>query len=162
MHQEHDRFMREALKEAGRARERGNIAAGSVIVRDGEILARGCNEVNSSFDVSAHAEAMAIRNLTTSQRQVNSGMQADSGPYAGAVLYATLEPCPMCCWLSCITGLSAIVMGARHADLGIPYGEYSAEKLIALTQRRMQLITGILVPECMEMCRSGPFQPGPR
>ena len=162
MKAEHERFMRAALAEAKRAREMGNMAAGSVIVRDDEILARGCNEVNSSFDVSAHAEAVALRNLTTGRRQLNTGMQADSGPFAGAVLYATLEPCPMCCWLSSITGLSAIVIGARHADLNIPFGDYSADKLIALTKRRMRLVTGVLVEDCMEMVRSGPFQPGPR
>ena len=84
MKAEHERFMRAALAEAKRAREMGNMAAGSVIVRDDEILARGCNEVNSSFDVSAHAEAVALRNLTTGRRQLNTGMQADSGPFAGA------------------------------------------------------------------------------
>lgn len=162
MNDEHERFMREALQEAKRARESGNMAAGSVIARGGEILARGSNEVNSSFDVSAHAETMALRSLTTGRRQLNTGMQADSGPFAGAVLYATLEPCPMCCWLACITGLSGIVVGARHADLGIPYGDYTAEKLISLSGRRIRLVTGILTDECMAMCRSGPFKAGPR
>ena len=89
-------------------------------------------------------------------------MQADSGPYAGASLYSTVEPCPMCCWLTCITGLSAIVIGARHKDLEIPFGEYTIEKLIALTGRRIRLVTGVLTAECADVCRSGPFQPGPR
>jgi tRNA(adenine34) deaminase len=162
MHIEHERFMATALEEARRALELGNMAAGSVIVRNGEILARGCNEVNSSFDITAHAEARAVRNLTTTHRQLNTGSQADSGPFAGAVLYTTLEPCPMCCWLTCITGISTLVIGARHADLGIPYGSYSAEKLIALTERRIKVVTGVLTEECMAMCRSGPFKAGPR
>lgn len=154
--------MRAALEEARRARDSGDMAAGAVIVRDGEILARGRNEVNSTFDATAHAETAAIRSLTTGRRQLNTSMQADSGPFAGAILYATLEPCPMCCWAACITGLSAIVVGARHADLGIPFGQYTAEKLIALSERRIRLVTGILKEECMAVCRSGPFQPGPR
>jgi tRNA(adenine34) deaminase len=162
MSHDHERFMREALKEAAKAREMGNMAAGSVIVRDGEVLARGRNEVSSSFDSSAHAETMAIHNLIAGRRQVNPTSQADSGPYAGAVLYATVEPCPMCCWLACITGLSEIVVGARHADLDIPYGEYRVEKLLELTGRRMRLVTGILKEECMTMTRSGPFKAGPR
>lgn len=159
---DHDRFMREALKEAAVARERGNMAVGAVIVRDGEILARGRNESGSSFDPSAHAEVTAIRQLTSVRRLPIPAMQADSGPYAGAVLYATVEPCPMCCWLACITGLSEIVIGARHADLNIPFGQYGIEKLIALTGRRMKLTTGVLVDECAAACRSGPFQAGPR
>jgi tRNA(adenine34) deaminase len=163
MQTDHDRFMAMALDEAKRARDLGNPAAGSVIVRDGEILARGYNEVASSFDVTAHAEARALRNLTTLRRELNPTSQADSGPFAGAILYTTLEPCPMCCWLTCITGISTLVIGARHADLGIPYGAYTAEKLIALTERRIKVVTGVLTPECMAVCRSAPsFKAGPR
>ncbi|RPI43533.1 MAG: nucleoside deaminase, partial [Hyphomicrobiaceae bacterium] len=129
---------------------------------DGELLARGRNEVNSTFDITAHAEAAAIRNLTMTRRQLNSGSQADSGPFAGAVLYATLEPCPMCCWIACIAGLTTLVIGARHTDLGIPFGAYTVEQLIAMSGRRIRVVTGILSDECVAMCRSGPFQPGPR
>ena len=162
MSDQHERFMRAALEEAKRARDSGNMAAGAVIVRGDEILARGCNEVNSTFDATAHAEVMTLRSLTTGCRLLNSDMQADSGPFAGAVLYATLEPCPMCCWATCITGLSAIVVGARHADLDISFGQYTVEALIALSKRRIRIITGILTEECMDMFRSGPFRAGPR
>lgn len=162
MSSQHEQFMRIALEEAGKARDSGNMAAGAVIVRDGEVLARGRNEVNSTFDTTAHAETAAIRALTTGRRQVNTGSQADSGPFAGAILYATLEPCPMCCWAACIAGLSLIVIGARHADLGIPFGQYTVEKLVALSERRIQLVAGILREDCMAMCRSGPFRAGPR
>jgi len=68
---EHERFMATALEEAKKARDMGNMAAGTVIVRDGEVLARGCNEVNSTFDITAHAEAVAVRNLTMTRRQLN-------------------------------------------------------------------------------------------
>ena len=159
---EDERFMAAALEEAKRARDLGNVAAGSVIARDGHILARGYNEVASSFDVTAHSEARAVRNLTTTTRQLNPTSQADSGPFAGSILYMTLEPCPMCCWLTCIAGISTLVIGARHADLGIPYGAYTADKLIALTERRIEVVSGILKDECMAMVRSGRFKPGPR
>ena len=68
----------------------------------------------------------------------------------------------MCCWVTCIAGISAIVLGARHADLGIPFGHYTIEKLIAMTERKITLITGVLTAECAAMARSGPFTPGPR
>jgi tRNA(adenine34) deaminase len=90
----HERFMALALEEARKAADTGNMAAGAVIVRDGNVLSRGYNAVHSTFDVSAHAEAVAIRNLTMTWRQLNSSSQAASGPFAGAALYATLEPCP--------------------------------------------------------------------
>ena len=122
MQGEHERFMAAALKEAQRARDLGNAACGAVIVRDGEVLSTGYNEVISTFDITAHAEAAAIRKLTMTRRQLNPGSQADSGPFAGAILYSTLEPCPMCCWLTCIVGVSTLVIGARHADLDILIG----------------------------------------
>ena len=61
MHTEHEGFMATALEEAKRARDLGNAAVGAVIVRDGELLSTGCNEVTSSFDITAHAEAAAIQ-----------------------------------------------------------------------------------------------------
>jgi tRNA(adenine34) deaminase len=52
MHTEHEGFMATALEEAKRARDLGNAAVGAVIVRDGELLSTGCNEVTSSFDIT--------------------------------------------------------------------------------------------------------------
>ncbi len=162
MQGEHERFMAAALEEAKRARDLGNAACGAVIVRDGQVLSTGYNEVISTFDISAHAEAVAIRKLTMTRRQLNPGSQADSGPFAGAVLYSTLEPCPMCCWLTCIVGVSTLVIGARHADLDISFGGYTVEKLIQISERRIRVVSGILADECMAIYRSGRYKPGPR
>ena len=162
MPSEHERFMRAALEEAAIARDERNMAVGAVIARDGQILARGHNQVSSTFDITAHAEAAIIRTLMMTTRQLNPGSQANSGPLAGSTLYATVEPCPMCCWVTCIAGISTIVLGARHADLRIPFGRYTIEQLIALTERNITLVTGILTDECIAMARSGPFTPGPR
>ena len=159
---DYERFMAVALEEARKARDSGNMAAGAVIVRDGEVLARGHNEVATTFDVTAHAETVAVRNLTLARRELNHCSQADSGPLAGSLLYATLEPCPMCCWTACIAGISTLVIGARHADLDMSFGSYTVEKLIDLTGRRIRVVSGILRDECMTMLRSGPFTPGPR
>jgi tRNA(adenine34) deaminase len=162
MPSDHQHFMRVALEEAALAREQRNMAVGAVIARDGQVLARAHNQVSSTFDITAHAEAAAIRKLTMTTRQLNPGSQANSGPLAGSTLYATVEPCPMCCWVTCIAGISTIVLGARHAELGIPFGQYTIEQLVALTERRITLVTGILTEECAAMARSGPFIPGPR
>jgi tRNA(adenine34) deaminase len=162
-HSDHERFMALALEEARKAGDTGNLAVGAVVVRNGDVLSRGYNAVHSTFDVSAHAEAVAVRNMTMTRRQLNPSSQAASGPFAGAALYATVEPCPMCLWLTCIAGISTLVVGARHADLGIPFGDYQVEKLIGMTGRNIELITGVLVDECMSACRGGGrFTPGPR
>jgi len=81
-------FMRRAIALAQRGVDTGAGGPfGAVIVRDGEIVGEGCNQVTSTNDPTAHAEVVAIRNAC---RNLNS-FQLD-----GCVLYASCEPCPMC------------------------------------------------------------------
>lgn len=148
MSSEHERYMRLAVEEAEKGAAAGNMAVGAVIVRGGEVLARGHNQVAATFDVTAHAETVAIRALTTRWRVVNPTLRADSGPLAGCVLYTTCEPCPQCAWATCIAGISAVVMGARFADTGIGYGDYTIEKLLALTGQPLQVVSGVLADDC--------------
>lgn len=60
---------------------------GAVIVKDGTVIAQGWNEVTSRNDPTAHAEVMAIRRAC---RQIGAFS------LAGATIYASCEPCPMC------------------------------------------------------------------
>jgi tRNA(Arg) A34 adenosine deaminase TadA len=60
---------------------------GAVVVKDGQIIGRGCNEVTSKFDPTAHAEIAAIRNAAKSLAAFH---------LTGCELYTTCEPCPMC------------------------------------------------------------------
>lgn len=60
---------------------------GAVIVRDGVVIAEGGNEVTSSHDPTAHAEVVAIRRACAA---------AGDFSLAGATIYASCEPCPMC------------------------------------------------------------------
>ena len=80
--------MREAIAaaSAGMRHHRGG-PFGAVIVRGGEIIARGCNEVTSSHDPTAHAEMVAIR---------AAAQMLGTHSLAGCTIYASCEPCPMC------------------------------------------------------------------
>jgi tRNA(Arg) A34 adenosine deaminase TadA len=81
-------FMQEALRlslEMMRAGKGGPF--GAVVVKDGHIIGRGCNQVTSTNDPTAHAEIVAIRDAC---RQLGS-FRLD-----GCELYASCEPCPMC------------------------------------------------------------------
>jgi guanine deaminase len=83
---------REYLREAIELARQGVLAGlggpfGCVIVRDGQVVGRGCNEVTSSNDPTAHAEIVAIRDAC---RQLGNYQLSD------CVLYASCEPCPMC------------------------------------------------------------------
>ena len=148
MSAEHERWMRLAVEEAAKAGAEGNMAVGSLIVHHGEVVARGRNEATSTFDVTAHAETVAIRQLSARLGVVNPSLRADSGPLKGATLYTTCEPCPMCAWATCIAGLSTIVIGARFADMGVGYGEWAIEKLLAMTGQPLTVISRVLRSEC--------------
>jgi tRNA(Arg) A34 adenosine deaminase TadA len=60
---------------------------GAVVVRDGQVIGEGWNEVTSTNDPTAHAEVVAIRRACAARRSFS---------LAGATLYASCEPCPMC------------------------------------------------------------------
>ena len=80
-------FMREAIKLSAESVRSGGGPFGAVIVRDGEIIARGENRVTVCNDPTAHAEVSAIREAA-----------ARLGTYdlSGCELYSSCEPCPMC------------------------------------------------------------------
>lgn len=140
---DHDHYMKLALDEARLARARGNPAVGSIIVRDGEVIGRGRNEVVSGFDPTAHAETVAIRDAC--RRLGTTGL-------AGAVCYTTVEPCPMCCWAIVLAGIDRLVVGARYTDLGsINMGDYSVERLVAMARRQLQVVDGVKTSECLEV-----------
>lgn len=81
-------FMREAIDLARHSIRSGKGGPfGSVIVKDGQIIARGYNQVTSTNDPTAHAEVVAIREAC----RILSTWQLD-----GCDLYTSCEPCPMC------------------------------------------------------------------
>lgn len=80
---------------------------GAVIVRDGQVLAEGWNEVTSSNDPTAHAEVVAIRRACKA---------VGSFSLAGATLYTSCEPCPMCLASAYWARISRIVYGNTRDD----------------------------------------------
>ena len=79
--------MGEALREATKAYSRGEVPIGAVIVKDGRIIARAFNQVESLKDATAHAEMLAL----TQAEAALGDWRLD-----GCTLYVTKEPCPMC------------------------------------------------------------------
>jgi tRNA(adenine34) deaminase len=145
----HAKFMRVALEEAGRARAEGNLGVGSAIVRDGAVVGRGRNTANSSRDITAHAETVALRDLSLAMDTPIPPYLTGPGLLAGHILYTTVEPCPMCAFACCIAGVSTIVIGARYARMGIrTHGDYAIEKLLELTGHHVEIVSGILHDEC--------------
>ena len=155
MDSDHERFMRLAIEEAEQGAAEGNMAVGAVIVMDGAVVARGHNEATSAFDLTAHAETAAIRKLSARLRVVNPAFRAGAGPLARSTLYTTCEPCPMCAWAICIAGISTLVIGARFADMGVGYGDYAIEKLLAMTGQPLRVVSRVLRADCEGLRLSG-------
>ena len=144
MTQEHERFMRVALEEAAKAGAEGNDAVGSVIVRDGSVVARGRNLVSTNLDPTAHAETVALR---------EAGPALGVVDYSGCTLYTTFEPCAMCCGAIMTSRISTLVMGARLKPTEDRRTDYTVERLLELASwsDRIEVVTGILIRECPEV-----------
>jgi tRNA(adenine34) deaminase len=84
---EDETYMREALAEAEKAYQKGEIPVGAVAVKEGVIIGRGHNQKEELNDPTAHAEMTALR---------QAGQALGGWRLTGVTLYTTLEPCPMC------------------------------------------------------------------
>lgn len=99
--------MREAIRLSRESVENGGGPFGAVIVKDGEIVARGANSVTICNDPTAHAEVSAIRAACAA---------AGTFKLDGCELYTSCEPCPMCLSASYWAGISKIYYGNTKQD----------------------------------------------
>ncbi|MBI5562495.1 MAG: nucleoside deaminase [Deltaproteobacteria bacterium] len=83
----HELFMKEAMKEAGRALRKAEVPIGAVVVKDGAVIGRGYNRKETGADPTLHAEVIAIR---AASKRLGAWRLSDT------TLYVTLEPCLMC------------------------------------------------------------------
>lgn len=95
-------FMNEALRLARRAFTLEEVPVGAVIVRNGEIIARAWNQVETLKDATAHAEMLAI---TQAESAVEDWRLTDCD------LFVTKEPCPMCAGAIVHARLRRVVFG---------------------------------------------------
>lgn len=102
-------IMREALEQALLAKQAGEVPVGAVVVKNGEIIARGFNCPVSSQDPSAHAEIMALRNAATLCHNYR---------LPECELFVTLEPCAMCVGAMMHARLKRVVFGAPDPKTG--------------------------------------------
>ena len=106
---QNEQFMREALAEAEIARKNGEVPVGAVIVRDGEIIARGHNETEGAKDATAHAEILAIR---------KAAEKSGGWRLSGCTLYVTTEPCAMCAGAIVLSRIEKLVIGTMDPKAG--------------------------------------------
>ncbi|MDP1835955.1 MAG: tRNA adenosine(34) deaminase TadA [Chlamydiales bacterium] len=107
-----ERFMLEALKQAWKAGQAGEVPIGAVLVHQGRVISRGHNQVEMLKDATAHAEMLC---LTAGAAAMEAWRLADT------VLYCTIEPCSMCAGAVLLSRVPVIVWGApdvRHGANG--------------------------------------------
>ena len=105
----HEFFMQQALKEALRAFEQGEVPVGAIIVMNEKIIARAHNQVEQLNDSTAHAEIMT---LTTAFNYLGSKY------LPAAHIYITVEPCLMCAGALYWSKIGTIVYGASDEKNG--------------------------------------------
>ena len=103
-----DKFLDAAIAEARKGQEAGGIPIGSVLVIDGEIVARGHNQRIQKGSSVLHAEMDCIE---------NAGRLAASD-YRKAVLYSTLSPCDMCSGAILLYGIPKVIVGENKTFQG--------------------------------------------
>jgi tRNA(adenine34) deaminase len=138
------RWMREALAEARQALAEGEVPVGAVVVRDDELLGRGRNAVISSQDPTAHAEVLALR---------EAARKVGNYRLPGATLYATVEPCPMCCGAALHARVSRVAFGAPDPKGGAVVSLYRLLEDSRLTHRA-EVAGGVLAEECGALLRT--------
>lgn len=103
-------WMRQALVLAQQAADNNEVPVGAVVVKDNEIIGRGCNQPISSCDPTAHAEIQALRDAANN---INNYRLND------ATLYVTLEPCGMCAGAMIHSRIERVVYGALEPKAGV-------------------------------------------
>ena len=103
------KYMIEALKEAKKACELGEVPIGAVIVKDNKIISRAFNKKESSNLATSHAEILAINKAC---KKLNNWRLLD------CTLYVTVEPCLMCCGAIIQSRIKKVVYGTSNEYYG--------------------------------------------
>lgn len=135
---EDERFMQLAIVEAKKALQYDEVPIGAVIVYEGEVIATGCNERETSQKTLSHAELVAI---AKANEKIGSWRLED------CTLYVTLEPCPMCAGAIVQSRIKRVVYGASDPKAGC------AGTLMNLLQEpqfnhQVDVTAGVLLEEC--------------
>lgn len=131
-------FMKQALQEARKAYELGEVPVGAVIVCQNRIIARSHNLTETLTDVTAHAEMQAVTAATNLL----------GGKYlTDCTLYVTLEPCIMCAGALGWSQLSRLVYGASDERRG--FSVFAPKALHPKTQ----ITKGVMQEECLQIVK---------
>ncbi len=139
-----EKIMLKALRQAELAFHKGEAAVGAVIVKDGQIIARGHNRKEAKLDVTSHAEIEAIKKAA---KKLGTWRLEDCD------MYVTLEPCPMCAGAIIQSRIRTLYIGAMDSRAG---AAGSVIDLFRVPQfnHRVDVVIGLLHEQCTGLLKN--------
>ena len=137
-----EKFMREALALAQKAKKKGEVPIGAVVVYRGKIIGKGYNLRTRLQMATAHAEVRAIEKACKKLR---------SWRLPESEIYITLEPCPMCMGAILNARIDKVYFGAYEAKGRSLTNELANANLL---NHSVEVTGGILEKECAEVLSS--------
>lgn len=136
-----EKFMAQALKQAQKAYDLGEVPIGCVVVRDGKIIARGYNRRNTDKNTLSHAEITAINKAS----KVVGDWRLE-----GCQLYVTLEPCQMCAGALVQSRIDRVVIGCMSPKSGCAG---SVLNLLQMEEfnHQVEIERGVLEEKCSKL-----------
>ena len=135
-------FMRRAIMQAEAAKRRDEVPVGAVVVREGEIIARGFNTRESSGNPTAHAELLAM---------TRAAKKLGGWRLIGCTLYVTLEPCAMCAGAIVNSRVERVVFGTRDPKAGGMGSVYNITE--GKLNHKPEVTEGVLKEECSALLK---------
>ena len=136
-----ERFMKEAIRQAKKARALDEVPIGCVIVYEGKIIARGYNRRNTDENTLSHAELNAIK---------KASKKLGDWRLEGCTMYVTLEPCQMCAGALMQSRIDKVVIGSMNPKAGCAGSVLNLLEMDGFNHK-VEVERGILQEECSTM-----------
>lgn len=139
--EQHERYMRQAIKLAKKAADMGEVPIGCVIVYEGKVIGRGYNRRTTDHNALAHAEITAIRKAC---KKMGDWRLEDCD------MYVTLEPCQMCAGAIVQARMKRVVIGCMNPKAGCAGSVLNILQVDAFNHQ-VEIKQGVLEEECSQM-----------
>ena len=139
----HEKYMKDAIRQAKKAAALGEVPIGCVIVHDGQVIGRGYNRRNTDKSTLAHAEITAIKRAS---KKLGDWRLED------CTLYVTLEPCQMCAGAIVQARIPEVMIGCMNPKAGCAGSIYNLLQEPAFNHQG-SLFTGVLEEDCSQMLK---------
>ena len=139
----HEARMRQALRQAQRAAEAGEVPVGAVIYNGGTLAGQAWNQTRTLKDPTAHAEIIAI---------TQAAAAAGDWRLTDSILYVTKEPCPMCAGAIVLARIPLVVWGLSDPLRGGAVSRFQILQTAELNHRS-EVLSGVLEDECAALIK---------